>query len=144
MTGTPITGACLCGAVRVRAARLVTGIQACHCTQCQRWTGGGPLFSVRVEGLQVQGEAATRTHRASRWGERVSCGTCGSILWWRMQGKPIGYVNAGLLDDQSGLSVDEEIFVDHRPSWLRPFEGAVQSTEAEELAKLKEQLGDEA
>ncbi|MGR3541022.1 MAG: GFA family protein [Hasllibacter sp.] len=133
------TGACLCGAVRVRA-EVGPGIQACHCGQCQRWTGGGPLWSVRATDLTVTGGDAVRTFRMSDWGERAFCGTCGSTLWWRMQGRPIAYVVAGLLDDQSGLTVDQEIFVDHRPGWLPPFAGASQSTEAEELAALAKHL----
>ncbi|PRY92995.1 hypothetical protein BCF33_1859 [Hasllibacter halocynthiae] len=132
-------GGCLCGAVRVRA-EVGSGIQACHCSQCQRWTGGGPLWSVRVADLVVAGEDAVRTFRMSEWGERAFCGTCGSTLWWRMRGKSIAYVTTGLLDDQSGLTVDQEIFVDHRPGWLPPFAGASQSTEAEEMVALAKHL----
>ena len=57
-----------------------------------------------------------------------------------MQGKPATYVAVGLLDDQSDLTVTEEIFVDYRPAWLPPFDGATQSTEAQEIAKLEEHL----
>lgn len=141
---TAATGACLCGAIRIAATLPRATIQACHCGQCQRWTGGGPLFSVRVEGLAVTGEDHIATFRASDWGERAFCRDCGTTLWWRMQGRPIAYVAAGLLDDQSALSVAEEIFVDHRPDWLPPWEGASQSTEAQELAALHEFLKGEA
>ncbi len=136
------TGHCVCGAVRFRG-RIEPGIQACHCTQCQRRTGGGPLFSVRVTDLEITGEDRVSAYHASTWGERAVCGTCGSTLYWRMQGRPIAYIAPGLLDDQSGLAVAEEIFVDHRPSWLPAFAGARQSTEAEEMAKLAAfQLGE--
>lgn len=93
-------------------------------------------MSVRVTNTRFEGEPPFASHRPSEWGERLVCGTCGSTLSWKMQGKPISYLAVGLLDDQSGLSVTEEIFVDHRPAWLPPFAGATQSTEAEELAKL--------
>ncbi len=136
------TGQCLCGAVTFRGD-VAPGIQACHCVQCQRWTGGGPLMSVRVRDLEITGEDAIHAYRASDWGERAFCGTCGSTLYWRMQGRPIAYVAVGLLDDQSGLAVTEEIFVDHRPGWLKPWDGANQSTEAEEMAKLEEFLAGE-
>ena len=130
------TGQCLCGKVSFTADMADT-ILACHCVQCQRWTGGGPLFSVSAENVEVSGGETVRTYHASAWGERVVCDTCGSTLWWKMQGKPMNGVAAGLLDDQSGMTVTEEIFVDRRPAWLPPFEGASQSTEAEEMAKLK-------
>ena len=132
-------GQCLCGAVSVIAD--VTGeIQACHCVQCQRWTGGGPLLSARASQAEVTGGDEVLSYLASKWGERVVCGTCGSTLWWKMQGKPATYVAVGLLDDQSDLTVTEEIFVDYRPAWLPPFDGATQSTEAQEIAKLEEHL----
>ena len=136
------TGQCLCGAVRY-SAEVEDEILACHCTQCQRWTGGGPLYSVNVRDAQVEGQEATVSHFASDWGERVTCGTCGSTLWWKMKGKPISSVAAGTLDDQSGLTVTREIFVDYRPGWLAPFPGASQSTEAEEMAKLQDYLAGE-
>lgn len=141
---TAATGQCLCGAVRVRLQLKSDAIQLCHCNQCRRWTGGGPLVSVRAEALQVTGEAETRSYHASTWGERVFCGTCGATLWWKMTDKPITYIAAGLLDDQSKLTVREEIFVDHRPGWLPAWPDAKQSTEAEEMAALESYLQGEA
>ena len=137
------TGQCLCGAVTFKAD-VASGIQACHCGQCQRWTGGGPLVSVRATDLEIAGADRVAAYHASKWGERAFCGTCGSTLYWRMQGRPVAYVAVGLLDDQSGLTVTDEIFVDHRPPWLKPWPGATQSTEAEEMAKLQEFLAGEA
>lgn len=129
------TGRCLCGTVTITTE--VTGeIQACHCVQCQRWTGGGPLFSARASNTRIEGGDKVLAYHASTWGERVVCGTCGSTLWWKMQDRPADYVAVGLLDDQTGLTVTEEIFVDYRPGWLPPFPGASQSTEAEEVAKF--------
>lgn len=134
------TGSCLCGAVSFRAKVGDGGIQACHCRQCQRWTGGGPLLSVRVTDLDIDGGERVAAFHASGWGERAVCGTCGSTLYWRMQGKPVAFLAVGLFDDQSGLTVTEEIFVDHRPDWLPAWPGATQSTEAQEKEKLREYL----
>lgn len=130
------TGGCLCGAVRIAATLTGDAIQLCHCGQCQRWTGGGPLVSVRVDDLEVEGDAAIATYKASDWGERAFCGTCGSTLYWRMAGKPVKYIAAGLLDDQGDLTVRSEIFIDDRPAWLPAWPDAAQRTEAEELAAL--------
>lgn len=129
------TGQCLCGSVQFEA-RVEPDIQLCHCLQCQRWTGGGPLASVRVHDLKMTGEENVATFQASEWGERAYCKSCGSTLFWRMQGRPTSFVTVGLLNDQSGLVVTEEIFVDYRPEWLPPWANATQSTEAEEMAKL--------
>lgn len=129
------TGQCLCGEVQFKAD-VEPGIQACHCTQCQRWTGGGPLFAARVRNMELTGEDYTEAYLHSEWGERAVCKKCGSTLYWKMQGRNIAFMAAGLLDDQNGLSVTEEIFVDHRPDWMPPFEGAKQSSEAEVKAQL--------
>ncbi len=138
------SGQCLCGAVKVSAVTPDDSLQACHCIQCQRWTGGGPLFSVRVTDLELSGTKSISAYRASAWGERAFCATCGATLYWRMQGKPVAFVAPGLFDDQSGLTLREEIFVDHRPDWFPPWPGATQSTEAEELKKLHDFLEGEA
>lgn len=138
------SGSCLCGAVTVEMTLRHDGLQLCHCGQCQRWTGGGPLVTVQVDRLDIDGAKATRAYRASDWGERVFCGTCGTTLWWKMQGKPVAYVAAGLLDDQSNLRVRDEIFVDHRPGWLPAWSDAKQSTEAQEMAALHAYLEGEA
>ena len=129
------TGQCLCGAVRFRATASLEA-QACHCTQCQRWTGGGPYYAVRVRDLVLSGDDNIRSYAHSEWGERAVCGTCGSTLYWKLQGRSVAFVALGLLDDQSGIKVTEEIFVDNRPDWMPPFEGAAQKTEAEMKAQL--------
>ena len=132
-------GRCLCGAITIRG-EVDPDMLACHCNQCQCWTGGGPLLSVSVSNLEVSGGESVAAYHASAWGERCFCATCGATLYWELQGQPIRSVAAGLLDDQSRLRVTHEIYVDQRPPWLAPFEGATQSTEAEELAKRENQL----
>ena len=50
------TGQCLCGAVKVKAD-VSHDVSACHCGQCQRWTGGGPLYSVPLSGeIEIDGK----------------------------------------------------------------------------------------
>ncbi len=131
-----MTGQCLCGAVRFSAVLPNDSIQACHCGQCQRWTGGGPLLAVRVKDVALEGEDHIRAYHASDHGERAFCGTCGTTLYWRMQGRSIAFLPVGLMDDQSGLRVGEEIFVDHRPAWLAAWPEAKQRDEAEMKAQL--------
>ncbi|MEM7544904.1 MAG: GFA family protein [Pseudomonadota bacterium] len=134
------TGSCLCGLVRVEAVIDASSITACHCGQCRRWTGGGPYFSTGVSDVRIDGEDQIAIFAASEWGERGYCRSCGTTLFWRMKGKPLNNLAAGLFDDQSGLAVRQEIFVDRRPHWQSPWDGASQSTEAEEYAKLEAAL----
>jgi hypothetical protein len=129
------TGHCLCGAVSF-TAEVADAFQACHCTQCQRWTGGGPFYAVRVREMNLTGETGISAYHHSEWGERATCATCGSIIYWRLQGRSIAFMAVGLLTDQAGLRLTEEIFVDDRPDWLPPHVGAEQRTEAEMKAQL--------
>ncbi|KMW59699.1 Gfa-like protein [Candidatus Rhodobacter oscarellae] len=128
---------CLCGAVEFDAEIASDKIQACHCKQCQRWTGGGPLVIALVKNVTVSGADHIASFRASEWGERAFCKTCGSTLYWKMQGGGITDLPVGLFEDQSGFTMGEEIFVDHRPDWLPHWEAAGQSTEAQEQEKLR-------
>ncbi|MEO1613633.1 MAG: GFA family protein [Pseudomonadota bacterium] len=77
---------------------------------------------------------------ASEWGERGFCKTCGTTLFWKMKGRPVHNLAAGLFDDQSDLAVTTEIFCDRRAEWQTPFPGAKQSTEAQEQALLADYL----
>lgn len=137
-------GQCLCGAVQITATLPKAEIQACHCSQCQRWTGGGPLYAIRVKDLQISGSEAIRNFHASDWGERAFCGTCGTNIYWKLQGRSVAFVAPGLLNDKTGLELTEEIFVDHRPDWLPARAGATQSTEAQMKAQLNAFLEGEA
>ena len=135
-------GHCLCGAVGVRAI-VSDDLMACHCQQCQRWTGGGPLYSVPVSELEVSGADQIEAYHHSAHGERAFCRRCGTTLWWTMAGKTPTTVAPGLFEDQSGLALTSEIFTDRRAPWQEPVPGATQSTEAEELAKLDAHLAKE-
>lgn len=137
------TGQCLCGAVRFEAEEVSNEVLACHCNECQRWTGGGPLYSVRAKGVTVRGEESIQSYTHSAWGERAVCRVCGTTLYWKMQGKPIGMLALGVVDDRSDMRLTKEIFVDHRPKWLPPVDGASQRTEAEEMAELNAYLAKE-
>lgn len=134
------SGSCLCGAVAFEADVPEPTAQACHCVQCQRWTGGGPLFVLGVQNVDMRGQEAFSAYRASAHGERVNCGTCGSPLFWRMQGEAPRSLALGLFDDQSDIQIGAEIFVDRRAGWLPVFDGASQSTETQELGKLEAYL----
>ena len=130
------TGSCLCGAVRVSAEIGPRKVVACHCGQCRKWTGGGPYFSTSVINPVIEGEDSVGVYAASEWGERGFCKTCGATLFWKMKDKPVHNLAAGLFDDQSDLTVTEEIFCDRRADWHVSWPDAAQSTEAEEFAKF--------
>lgn len=139
-----VTGKCLCGAVSISGRMPAREIQACHCVQCQIWAGGSPYYVVQIEDAVVEGEGHIGHYHASAHGERGFCKTCGTTLFWRMRGAPVTSIAAGMLAHERGLRVTQEIFVDRRAGWQPPFDGASQSTEAQEFAKLDEYFASNA
>ena len=118
MTGR--TGQCLCGAVRYTLRDAPESFGACHCTMCQRVSGGVNMaFSVPADGIEITGGEHVRTYRSSGWAERSFCGICGSNLWYRStepSAEPHGYsVGLGSLDDKSGMRLEREICVETKP-----------------------------
>lgn len=56
-------------------------------------------------------------YHASASGERGFCKTCGSALFWKLQGQDHYWLSAGALEDSSGLKLAEELFFDVKPSY---------------------------
>ena len=115
------TGSCLCGAVRYTVRDATDAFGACHCSMCQRISGGVNMsFTVPAASLEIEGEAAIRTYRSSDWAARSFCGICGSNLWYRLtlpsETPQDFHVAFGSLDDKSGMRFADEICVDTRPA----------------------------
>jgi hypothetical protein len=114
------TGRCLCGAVRFTVRDATDAFGACHCSMCQRFSGGVNLsFTVPAGSMEITGEDAIRTYRSSDWATRSFCGTCGANLWYRLtlpsETPHDFHVAFGSLDNKSGMRLVEEICVDTRP-----------------------------
>ena len=102
---------------------------------CRRWTGSGGSMTLGLEGPPeiTTGQDLIKTYQSSEWGERCFCGTCGTNLF--TNAPTYGYygVSAGVLgclkkDEEANdnaqtkqqleqLELDEELFVDKKPSF---------------------------
>ena len=100
----PITGGCLCGAVRYEASEPPVGAGYCHCSMCKKARGG--IFAV---GASFRRDRFRFTHgepkiyKSSAFAERGFCGDCGTPLFYRFT-TPGQYadeitVSMGSLDD---------------------------------------------
>ena len=89
-TTLPITGGCLCGAVRYEASEPPgTDGTICHCRICQKAYGNG--FAVTADFASkafrfTRGEP--RMYKSSNVGERGFCADCGSPLIMRYTSLP--------------------------------------------------------
>jgi hypothetical protein len=110
----------MCGAVRFEAQLTRHEFGACHCEMCRRWTGSA-LLGITVPRAKVvwSGQENIATIQSSSWAERAWCSKCGSGLYFRVTVES-DYSNdieipVGLLDDANGLSMANEIYIDHKP-----------------------------
>lgn len=119
----PITGGCVCGAVRYESAAAPIVMLKCHCRDCQQITGGpyvpAVLFPAKAFRL-TQGTLRYHLTPRSKGGrhKRGFCADCGSRITGgesETSGKMIG-VLASSLDDPSWFQPAMEIFtVDAQP-----------------------------
>ncbi len=111
------TGACVCGAVSFSAEIESQHVGACHCTTCRKW-GGGPFMEVNCGAtVQFNDGAPIAVYDSSDWAERGFCSNCGSHLFYRLKENQHHMVPVGLLDDDSGLSFKQQVFIDEKPSY---------------------------
>ena len=122
---TPLTGGCLCGAIRYTIDAEVTTLRACHCRNCQRHTGtGGSVNAVLPSAAFRITKGATRKYddSATQSGRTLSrhfCAECGSPIF-SQRNPDAGFlvVRAGSLDDSSGMKIAGHIWTATAPAWM--------------------------
>lgn len=95
----PVSGGCLCGAVRYEAGVPPERAHYCHCRMCQKAFGNVfamfadfPTDEFRV----TRGEP--KFYKSSAWAERGFCADCGTPLMFR-------YLTPGPLSGRIGVSI---------------------------------------
>lgn len=111
----PITGQCLCGAVRVELTEAGTALDVCHCTMCRQW--GGLFIGLSAKGYQIDGEEMVVSYRSSQWAARAFCGRCGSKLWFDFLPGDHRSFLAGLFALPAVFAIHKQIFIDEKPGW---------------------------
>ncbi len=130
----PVTGHCLCGAVRITITAMHPEIDVCHCAMCQRW-GGAFYAGVKGDAVTVTGEDSITVYQSSNWAERAFCGTCGSNLWYRFLPTGNRTFLAGLFDLPPGFAIEQQIFVDEKPDWYDLAQASPMKTGPEIIAE---------
>lgn len=130
----PIEGGCRCGRIRYRvAADKLPNAYACHCLDCQTWSGSA--FSLQVilpeTGLQVTGDPAL-FELTSPDGARISrqraCSVCFTRVYNTNSARPgLAVLRAGTLDRSDELQIVAHIWAKRKlvgidipsgvPSW---------------------------
>lgn len=118
MTSQPVTGGCLCGAVRFEIDGPLRDIVVCHCSLCRRaGTNAAAYTSVRRSTLSLVGSASQSVYLDVNGRERSFCAACGSVLFWAEPGEEWISISAGALDGATGLRITRHIYAGSASDW---------------------------
>ncbi|KAI9903995.1 hypothetical protein N3K66_000524 [Trichothecium roseum] len=129
------TGSCMCGEVAYQFTGKPTVTALCHCTDCQKWTGGPCTSNVVVSQTDfsvTKGTAKTYDIEGAsgKNNRHFFCGNCGSSLYTELEAMPgTTCIKAGGLDGGAaslGNEVVVEFYVKDRVTYLAPIAGANQ------------------
>ena len=116
-----LTGACLCGAVRLEIDGPFESAGYCHCTRCQRRSGTNAGASARVDPATfrlVAGEDQLRGWRPEGGLEKAFCGACGSgVLARRPDDGAVLVVRMGAFDGDPGVRPSAHQYTAYAAPW---------------------------
>ena len=132
----PLTGGCLCGAVRYVVDWPVERLVACYGADCQRATGAAgsvnavvPASAFRL--TQGRTKVFTKTADSGHALHRHFCGDCGSWLYNPMGGDPDRLVlKAGAFDRHDGMKIALNLWTRSRAPWA-PMDAGVRAHETQ-------------
>jgi hypothetical protein len=116
-----LTGQCGCGRVRFEIDAPLEAAGYCHCTRCQRRTGGAASASARVAPKSLRVVAGEEL--LSRWDPpdgfgKIFCSACGSALFGQAPGSDeISLVRMGVIDGDPGIRMQGRQFVAYAAVW---------------------------
>ncbi|HEX8568915.1 MAG TPA: GFA family protein [Caulobacteraceae bacterium] len=121
------TGSCLCGAVRITVEGELHPPDACHCSQCRRWSGHvWASTDIPRERVAVTGVDNVTWYASSERVRRGFCRTCGSVLFWDPPGRPKIAVAMGAFDKPTGTHLEKHIFVGDKGDYYEIADGLPQ------------------
>ncbi len=123
----PVTGSCLCGAIRFSLQRPVSFCLHCHCTLCQRSHGAAYVTWIGVsrETFAIDsGEDRLERYDSSEHGWRSFCSRCGSSLFCESREHP-GTVDIVLANLHGPVEIPPtaHTFFDDRAPWTKVEDG---------------------
>ena len=118
----PITGGCMCGAVRYETTGESFGALHCHCQSCRKHTGA-PVVTLtvfKVDQVKFSGDER-KIYESSPGVGRAFCAKCGTSLTWETSRGSLGSVCAlhiSTSDNPDALQPIAHTFYSERISWF--------------------------
>ena len=141
-----VAGGCRCGAVRYELAiEAIPPAYACHCLQCQTWSGSAfsEQLLLREDQVSVTGPVVRYDLMTEdRTSHQRMCGVCHTRLYnTNTRRSGIAVIRAGTLDDSHRVEVAAHIWVKRKQPWLMLPEGMQAWPEGAPPAELAAALG---
>ncbi len=117
-----VTGSCYCGAIAIEGNVAADKIMACHCTDCQKFSGA-PFRAVAVmpaADVNITGDVSEFRKTAESGNDRLQgfCGTCGSHIYATDPEKTLFMIRTGCLDQNQELVPVKHIFGKSAVEWV--------------------------
>jgi hypothetical protein len=117
-------GGCFCSAVRYRLTSAPMFTNCCHCTDCQKQTGGAFAINAlieadRVELLAAEPVAIAMPTDSGRPHDIYRCPRCQTAVWsdYGRRGVMV-FVRVSTLDDPTQITPDAHIFTRSKVAWV--------------------------
>ncbi len=124
-----IHGRCHCGAMSFNADIDTARVMACHCTDCQVFSGG-PFRAVAVcahDDLRLSGTPKLYVKVAESGNRRAQafCGDCGTHLYATSADGPGNYsIRLGCVDERAQLAPKSQVWAQSAMPWLHDLPNA--------------------
>jgi hypothetical protein len=119
----PVTGGCLCGAIRWQASAAPLGVRTCWCRLCQYLAAGSATVNIvfPAEAVRIDGPLATFEGVADSGNpmQRGFCPRCGTQISSYTSARPhLMILRAGTLDDPKAIDGPQDvIWAGAAPEW---------------------------
>ncbi|MEO6394353.1 MAG: GFA family protein [Devosia sp.] len=120
----PVEGGCQCGAIRYRLKAAPLAIYACHCKDCQRFSGTSHSLSMLVRKGDAELIAGVfsgfdKAADSGRMVRMLGCSDCGTKIWNEPLASPeLRVVKPGTLDDSSWAEPIGNIWTARKLPWV--------------------------
>lgn len=121
---TKLTGGCQCGEIRYDIVGTPTSLVVCHCTDCQRQSGGAFGMGLIVDQADFRltrgtPKSLTSTSEAGRAKLGAFCPDCGTRIYHKAERrKGTVWVKPGTLDDTRWLKPSRHIWTGSKQPWV--------------------------
>jgi len=120
-----LIGSCCCKEVRFRVTSLPMFVHCCHCTDCQRHTGGAFAINALIETSRIELLAGTpeptpMPTESGRPHDIYRCPTCKVAVWSDYGRRPkLRFLRVSTLEKPHPIVPDVHIYVRSKLPWVR-------------------------